>query len=207
MPAALPALSLVHDPDQAGSLIDATRRDLVERLREPESAAGLARQLGIPRQRVNYHIRELERTGLVECVGEQRKGNCTERLMRATARTFVISPEVLGSLGALPASSADRLSAVALVSAAAETIRSVAALERRASKEGKRFATLTLDAEIRFASAEARAAFATELTDAVARLVARFHVDHAPKGRTYRLVVGTHPTVPTPAPGTGEDHV
>lgn len=204
---ALPALSLVHDPDQASSLIDPARRDLLARLRQPDSAAGLARQLGIPRQRVNYHLRELERAGLVQCVGEQRKGNCTERLMQVTARTFVLSPEILGNLGPTAGSAADRLSAAALVGSAAETIRSMAALERKAAAEGKRLATLTLESEIRFASAESRAAFAAELTDAVARLVARFHDDRAPRGRAFRLVVGTHPVVPAAAPATGEDHV
>jgi hypothetical protein len=127
-------------------------------------------------------------------------------MMRATARAFVLSPEVLGGLGLSPGASADRASAVALVGAAAETIRSVAALERKAVQEGKRFATLSLEATVRFASAEARAAFAAELTDAVAALVARFHDDRAPAGRTFRLVVGTHPTAPAPAPPTGADH-
>jgi AcrR family transcriptional regulator len=207
MTAALPNLRLVHEPAQASSLIDATRRDLVARLREPGSAAGLARELGIPRQSINYHFRELERTGLVRCIGERRKGNCTERLMQATARAFVISPEILGSLGPPPVSAEDRMSAATLVGAAAETIRSVATLDRKASAEGKRFSTLTLEAEVRFASAEARAAFAAELTDAVARLVARFHDDQAPKGRTFRLVVGSHPKLPPAALAPAEDHV
>jgi DNA-binding transcriptional ArsR family regulator len=207
MPAILPVLSLIREPDQVSCLIDATRRDLLTHLQEPDSAAGLARRLGLPRQRINYHLRELERTGLVHCVGERRKGNCTERLMRATAQAFVISPEILGSLGPSPALAADRMSAATLVSAAAETIRSVAVLERKAATEGKRLATLTLDAEIRFASADARAAFAAELTDAVARLVARFHDDRAPKGRTFRLVVGTHPVVSAATRSTGGEHV
>ncbi len=206
MTATLAALSLVHDPEQAASLIDATRRGLLERLHEPGSAASLARQMGLPRQRVNYHLRALERAGLVSCVTEQRKGNCTERLMRTTARAFVLSPEVLGGLSPSPGASADRASAAALVGAAAETIRSVAALERKAVREGRRFATLSLEATIRFASAESRAAFATELTDAVAALVARFHDDRAPAGRGFRLVVGTHPIAPAPAPRTGADH-
>ncbi|HEX9728630.1 MAG TPA: helix-turn-helix domain-containing protein [Gemmatimonadales bacterium] len=207
MSAAQPALLLVRDPGQAGCLIDATRRRLLELLHTPDSATGLARQLGLPRQRINYHLRELERIGLVHCVSERRKGNCTERLMQTTAQAFVISPEVLGTLGPTPGSSPDRLSAATLVGAAAETIRSVAILERQATDQGKSFATLTLDALIRFASPEARAAFAAELTDAVAHLVARYHNDDAPKGRTFRLLVGSHPIVQPPVAGKGADHV
>lgn len=206
MTAALPALSLVDQPDQAASLIDTTRRDLLSRLREPESAAGLARSIGIPRQRINYHLRELERAGLVRCVGEQRKGNCIERLMQVTANAFVLNPGMLGAMGPAPAAAEDRLSAAALVSAAARTIQSVAALERKAGAEGKRFATLTLEGEVRFANAEARAAFAAELTDAVARIIARYHDDRTPRGRAFRVVVGTHPVVPAADHATGGNH-
>ena len=35
------------------------------------SAAGLAKRIGIPRQKLNYHIRQLEKQGLVEEVGER----------------------------------------------------------------------------------------------------------------------------------------
>jgi DNA-binding transcriptional ArsR family regulator len=206
MSAALPALSLVQEPDQAAALIDPTRRDLLARLREPGSAAGLAREIGLPRQRINYHLKELERAGLVRCVGEQRKGNCIERLMQVTAQAFVLNPGLLGSLGPAPAAADDRLSAATLVSAAARTIQSVAALERKAGAEGKRFATLTLEGEVRFANAEARAAFAAELTDAIARIIARYHDDRAPRGRAFRLVVGTHPVVAVAEHATGEDH-
>lgn len=193
-------LSTIRDPVRASSLLDPTRRELVTRLANPDSAAGLARRLGLPRQRVNYHLRELERGGIVECVGERRKGNCVERLMRATARAYVISPEVLGSLGSSPEAGRDRLSAAALVQAAARTIKDVASLDARAKEEGKRLATLTIESEIRFVGAESRAAFAEELTAAVARLVGKYHDDQAPRGRRFRLVVGAHPAVDSAEP-------
>lgn len=193
---AIPELSIVNRPDQAGCLLDNTRQGLLRELRQPDSAAGLARRLGLPRQRLNYHLRELERAGLVQCVGERRKGNCNERVLQTSAGAFMVNPAVLGDLGPRPGPAADRASAAALAGAAAETIRSVAALEQRARTAGKRLATLTLEAEVRFASAEARAAFTEELTAAVARLVARFHDDDAPGGRRFRLMVGAHPAVP-----------
>ena len=54
-------------------------------------------------------------------------------------------------------------------------------------------ATLTLETDVRFASAEARAKFAEELTDAVARIAARYHDDRAPGGRRFRLLTAVHP--------------
>lgn len=199
MPQAAP-LEVIRGAEQAATLLQRTRRLVLAHLAEPQSAAGLARTLGLPRQRLNYHLRELERQGLVECVEERRKGNCTERLMRVRARSFVISPEALGAVGSAEAA-ADRFSSAYAVSLAARAIRDLASLEARARSQGKKLATLGLEAEVRFATAEARAAFAEELSAAVAALVARHHDAHAPGGRSFRLVAAMHPVLkPEAAP-------
>jgi DNA-binding transcriptional ArsR family regulator len=189
-------VEVIRGAGQAALVLQRTRRELLAQLAEPDSAAGLARRLGLPRQRLNYHLRELEREGLVECVEERRKGNCTERLLRATARSYVISPEALGLLGATPDSARDRFSAGFLVASAAQTLRDVASLEERARQQNKRLSTFTLESEIRFASAAARAAFAEELTQTLAALVARYHDDGAPAGRRFRMLTVVHPAVP-----------
>ncbi|MGH7675964.1 MAG: helix-turn-helix domain-containing protein [Gemmatimonadales bacterium] len=190
------ALSVLRTADRAAVLLDATRQRLVAHLAQPDSAAGLARRLKLPRQRINYHLRALERAGLVELVEERRKGNCMERLVRATARAFVISPEALGSLGPSPETTPDRMSAEYLISAAARALREVAMLDAAARKAGKRLATFTLDTEIRFPNAAARAAFAAALTRAVADLAAKYHDERAPGGRRFRVLAAVHP-VPT----------
>jgi DNA-binding transcriptional ArsR family regulator len=186
-------LEVIRSPESAAALLDATRQQLLGHLAEPDSASGLARRLRLPRQRINYHLRVLEAAGLVELVEERRKGNCLERVVRATARAFVISPEALGALGPTAETATDRLSSAYLISAAGRVIRDMAALESRAREEGKRVATLTLDADVRFASAESRAKFAEELTEAVARIAAKYHDDKAPRGRRFRLLAAVHP--------------
>jgi DNA-binding transcriptional ArsR family regulator len=185
-------LDVVSTPGRAAMLLDPLRLRLLESLREPDSAAGLARRLRLPRQRVNYHLRELEKQRLVELVGRRRRGNCTARILRATARAYVISPAALGGMAADPASVQDRFSAAYLLAVAARTLRDVGDLDQRAQQAGKRLATLTLEAEVRFASAEARAAFADELAGAVARLVDKYHDGGAPGGRAFRFVVAGH---------------
>jgi DNA-binding transcriptional ArsR family regulator len=188
------ALDVVRSPQSAAALLDPTRQKLLARLREPDSATGLARRLRLPRQRINYHLRVLEDAGLVQLVEERRKGNCLERVVRATARSFLISPEALGELGPTAETAADRLSSAYLIAAAGKTIRDVAALEARARREKKRVATLTLETDVRFASAESRAAFAEELTEAVARISAKYHDDRTPGGRRFRVLAAVHPT-------------
>jgi len=182
-------LQIIQSPERAAVLLQSGRLDLLERLAEPDSAAGLARRLGIPRQKVNYHLRELEREGFVELFEERRRGNCIERLVRATAREFLVAPRV-GR-----ATVADRFSAAYLVSTAARVIRDLATLCLRAGQAGKRISTLTLETEIRFPSAEARAAFAEELTASIAQLAAKYHNERAEGGRRFRLIAACYPAL------------
>ncbi|MGH7528213.1 MAG: ArsR family transcriptional regulator, partial [Gemmatimonadales bacterium] len=149
-------------------------------------------------------LRALERAGLIELVEERRKGNCLERVVRATARAFVISPEALGALGLTAEMARDRFSSAYLIATAGRAIREIASLEARARREGKRLATLTLDADVRFASAEARAEFAEELAEAVARLATKYHDEQAPEGRLFRVFAAVHPA-PKPGENHGED--
>ena len=195
------ALQVIRQAEPAAAALDPVRQQLLAQLAEPESAVGLARRLGLPRQRINYHLRALETAGLVELVEQRRKGNCLERVLRATARSFVISPEALGVVGSSPEAAGDRLSSAYLLASAGRIIREVGALEAQALAEDKRLATLTLDTDVRFATAEKRAQFARELTDAVARLAAKYHDEHAAGGRRFRLLAAVHP-----APTEGATH-
>jgi hypothetical protein len=80
-------------------------------------------------------------------------------------------------------------------------VREVGDLVRRAFAAQQRLATLSIDTEVRFRSAEARAAFSQELTASVAALAARYHDAAAPGGRLHRLVVLAHP-LGNPQPGS-----
>lgn len=193
------AVGMVSSAEQASAMLEPARMRLLGELATPDSASGLARRLGMPRQRVNYHLRELERAGLVALVEERKKGNCTERVVAATARSYLIDPAVLGPLGADPDRVEDRFSSAYLVALAARAIREVAELRARAEREGKKLATISAQAEVRFASAADRAAFAEDLASAVAQLVHEYHDEAAPGGRVYRFVMGGYPAI------TGEE--
>ena len=188
-------LAVIDDPAAAGVSLDPVRARLLAALAEPGSATTLAAVVGLTRQKVNYHLRTLEQHGLVELVEERRRGNMTERVLRATAASYVISPAALGAAAPDATRSPDRLSARWLVALAARTVREVGALLAGAAKANRPLATLALDGEVRFASAADRAAFADDLTAAVTTLVARYHDDSAPGGRPHRLVVAVHPMI------------
>src|SRR5213594_1082096 len=155
-------VAVIEDPAAAEASLDPVRARLLAELAEPASATMLAGRVGLPRQKVNYHLRELERHGLVELVEERRKGNVTERLLRATAASFVISPAALAAVQPDPARSPDRLSAFWLLALAARLVRDVGALISGGVRARQRVATFAMDSEIRFATAADRAAFADE---------------------------------------------
>jgi DNA-binding transcriptional ArsR family regulator len=152
--------------------------------------------VGLPRQKVNYHLRALERHGLVELVEERRKGNMTERVVQATAASYVISPTALSAVAPDPDRSPDRLSARWLLAVAARLVRDMGTLLTGADKANKRVATFAVDTEVRFVSAGDRSAFAAELGDAVAGLVAKYHDEGTTSGRPHRVIVAVHPSVP-----------
>ncbi|MBT2388502.1 helix-turn-helix domain-containing protein [Streptomyces sp. ISL-1] len=192
-------VTVIEDSAAAAVSLDPMRsRLLAELAGGPASAAMLAGRVGLPRQKVNYHLKALERHGLVELAGERRKGNVTERLMRATAASYVISPLALAAVQPDPARFRDQLSARWLLAVAARLVRDVGTLITGAAKARKGLATYALDGEVRFASAADRAAFVAELTSGIGALIAKYHDENAAGGRDHRIVVALHPTVKTP---------
>ena len=216
-----PAIEVIADSEAAAVALDPVRSRILAALPEPGSATTVAAAVGETRQKVNYHLRLLEAHGLVRLVAERPRRGLTERVVVASARSYVVSPEALGpsaapdprpagpdpspasgepgaggdatEAGAAPVPGIDHQSSAYLLAVAARTLREVADLGRRAAGARRQLATLTIDTEIRFASAADRAAFTAELASAVTDLAARYHDESAAKGRWHRLVVAAHP--------------
>jgi DNA-binding transcriptional ArsR family regulator len=192
-------VTVIDDPAAAEVSLDPIRTRLLAELAQPASASTLAAKVGLARQKVNYHLRALERHGLVELVEERRKGNMTERVMRATAASYVISPAALAAVAPDPDRSPDQLSALWLLALAARLVREVGELIARAKRAHRPLATFAVDTEIRFASASDRAAFAAELSAAVEALTSKYHDEFAAGGRKHRVIVALHPSITRPA--------
>jgi DNA-binding transcriptional ArsR family regulator len=187
-------VEVINDSAAAAVALEPVRARLLAELAQPASAATLANRLGIARQKVNYHLRALEAHRLVHVAGQRKWGGLTERLLVASAASYVVSPNAMGPASAAPHRNADRLSASYLIALGARMVAEMGELWRKARESNKRLATLSIDSEIRFRSAADRAAFANELTHAITTLVARYHDESAPGGRNHRLVVVAHPS-------------
>jgi DNA-binding transcriptional ArsR family regulator len=186
-------IQVIEDPIAATVALEPIRSRLLSELATPASAATLAVRVGLARQKISYHLNTLESHGLVRLVEERKWGGLTERLLVASAASYVVSPSALGPVAVDPSREADRLSASYLIALGSRIVREVADLVRRAKETGKRLATLSVDAEVRFRSATDRAAFTQELTEVIAKLVSKYHDASAPGGRAHRLVVVAHP--------------
>src|SRR3954469_23110995 len=173
-------IQVIDDPAAATIALEPVRSRLLSELAAPASAATLAARVGLPRQKVNYHLRALETHGLVRLSHQRKWGGLTERPLVATAASYVVSPSALGPIAADPNREVDRLSASYLIALGARIVREVGDLVRRATEAGKRLATLAIDTEVCFRSPADRAAFSNELTEAITKLVSKYHDESAP---------------------------
>jgi DNA-binding transcriptional ArsR family regulator len=170
----------------AATALSPFRLGLLQGLQQPESASGLARRLGLPRQQVNYHLRELERGGFIEMSEARQRRGCTERIMRLTSRVSFPRADA-----APPGEAHGGFASAHLIAAASAVASEVAAL----SAGGKRLVTTTLQSEISFPTPGDYRAFVEGLTAAVARLVARHAAPGDPRSRVHRLTIALNPTL------------
>lgn len=185
-------LAVLNDHQGLRTILPPLRRRILNELHtEPASASGLSRKLGLPRQKVNYHVRQLEKAGLLELQSEHQRRGCTERFFRPAARAYLVNPDLLGGLGREVDTVRDRFSSSYLLRLAARMVADVARLRRGAAKAGKKLATFALEVDINFRTPAERTAFAEELTAAVAGLARKYQNDSR-GNRPYRFVIGGH---------------
>jgi DNA-binding transcriptional ArsR family regulator len=196
----------VRDSSRVGALVEhPLRLAILEAAIEPRSATEIAAGLGLPRQRVNYHIGRLRRAGFLIPAEQRQRRGLVEQRYRSTARAYVVAPEALGPVAARADKVTDRLSAEYLLALAAQAQGELGQVLTESARQGKRVATLSISTEVRFISPAQRARFARALGKAITRVVGRYAsppitAEGAPApGRLFRLVVGCYPPPARPA--------
>lgn len=186
-------MRLVDDPDAVAVSVSPVRRRLLSLLDRPASATQLADRMGTTRQRVNYHLRELERVGLVRLVEERRRRGVTERVLARVDDLPVVDPFILVPAGL---ADRDRAGVAGVMAAARDAIREVAAVTTAAVRSRRRVAASALQAAVRLtAPSELH-----DLTADLGNLLARYDAGEAAAAVPYRVTVLVHPALP-PAPG------
>lgn len=182
-------MQFVDDPQRLLAALSPLRRRLLADLSEPGSATEAAARMGLSRQKANYHLRVLERAGLVELVELRQRRGCTERILRATANAFVVDSSVMGG-SSDPLAARDAYAAEHLVAVAGQTVRDVSRMHGAAGQQGKRLLTFTIETEVSFSQPAKVHEFTDALGTAVAGVAQRFTIAG---GRRYRVVIGGHP--------------
>src|ERR1041384_4536145 len=170
-------IDVISAPERVSAVLSPIRRRLLKNLAEPDSASGLARRLGLTRQKINYHLHELERAGVVELHEEIPRRGCVEGL--------AVNPDSIR----------DRFSSAYLIAAAGRMVRDVAVLRDRAASVEQHLATLAIETEVSFAPPAGFNAFAEELAGEIARLAVKYNQEHLRASRKFRVVIGAHPVV------------
>ena len=187
-------MQILTDASQLAAALSPLRMRVLREMHEPQSATTLSPRLGLSRQALNYHLRELEREGFLEVVEERPRRGCIERMLKVTSRAFVVNPALLGALSDDPAQARDQFSNAFLLATATRLIRDMAVLGQRARAVAQRLATFTTEAEVGFESPAAYRAFTEELAAAVTTIAAKYD-SSATMSRRFRVVIGSHPVV------------
>jgi DNA-binding transcriptional ArsR family regulator len=204
----IPAIAVesVRERSRVGALVEhPLRLAILRAAAEPRSATEIAAGLGLPRQRVNYHIGRLRRAGFLLPAERRQRRGLFEQRYTASAKAYVVAPEALGPVAARAEDMEDRMSAEYLLALAARTQGELGQALGEAARQGRRVATLSISTEVRFTSPEQRARFARALQKAIARVIGRHTspsttAEGVPApGRLFRLVVGCYPPPARPA--------
>ena len=192
-------LDIIDDPTRARVALQPIRLRLLHLLDEPQSAPQVAKTMGMPRQRVLYHLRALEAQHLVEAHDHGSVGRRIDRTYVRTATSYAIAPKTLGGVAVDARTVADAFSSAYLSAVAGRALNDLAALGKAAAARGKRVPTITLETDVRFATPADQQRFANELTTALTRLAAKYHDPGATSGRTFRVFACGYPAVPSRA--------
>ena len=202
-----PEIRCITERAHAAEVLQPLRLEILRLTRDPTSASEMSQKLGLSRQRVNYHVRVLARSGFLKRAGRRRRRNMVEQRYVASARAFLLSPELLGAVGADWRKVEDATSAGYLLALNCQMGSDLVRVWRESGTTGKQVSTLSLKSQFRFESPEQRERFTKALEEAVVRVVTdhtspNLKPDGSPgPGRPYRLVLGCYPYLPRETAG------
>ena len=185
-------VEVVDDPDRVAVLAHPVRVAILDRLRTPNSASGVAREIGETRQKTNYHVKALLDVGFLRAAGERRSGNFVEQLYQSVAGTFLVSPRVAWSGDRRLDALQSQLPLEHLVRLGETLQRDATALLDRAAFDGDQIPSAAVEASVRFADEAAREAFMKDYLAAIKPLLKKYG---SRRGARYRVTVAVYPQV------------
>jgi DNA-binding transcriptional ArsR family regulator len=169
--------------EQAETLLKPQRIEVLRQLAEPRTCTEVAARLGQTPQRVYYHVKRLVEAGLVEQVSERKVRGIHEGIYQAGARSYWLSPHLVGRIGLRKAQ--DELSLGHLLTLMEEVQGDIAGLDRTASE----LPSIGVSGEIRVPP-ERRQDFLNDLRATLQDLFTRYG---GAEGDAFKLAVACYP--------------
>ena len=185
-------IQIIETMDQAACATDEMRIRILSALSSPQSATTLAHKFDVPRQKLNYHIKQLETAGLIEVVEERRKRNCIERLFQRKAQTLLFDPNLFGPLNSPKIDTQDRFSWTHVIALLMRSLTELVSLRRIADKQHKKVASFAVDGELSFSSPQDFDVFAKEASQVLQKLAQRYNQKDEGESRRFRLLLLSH---------------
>ena len=169
--------------EQAEALLKPQRIEVLRQLAEPRSCTEVAVELDQTPQRVYYHVQRLLEADVVRQVAERRVRGIHEGIYQAAARSYWLSPRLVGRIGLRQ--TRDRLSLGCLLDLMEDVQADIAALDLTRPD----LPSIGMSGDIRIRP-EQRTAFLDELQRRLQDLFTRYG---GSEGDAFRLAVACYP--------------
>lgn len=185
----------IEDMQQAISLLKPVRIEILRQMDEPSTCPELADYFDESPQKIYYHVKALEKAGLVEKVDEKRVRGTVEGYYQARARSYWLAPHLVGKVGDMP-TSPDEKSLQVLLRLAEDVHDDIGKLANQV-QVGQDVPSLSLSAHIHLPTSDRRAEFLEEvaiLFQSLARKYGTPSMDATLENdEGYRLVLACYP--------------
>jgi len=176
-------LLYVEGFEQAEALLKPQRVEVLRHLAEPHSCTEVGAKLAQTPQRVYYHVKRLVDAGLVTQVSERRVRGIVEGIYQASARSYWLSPKLVGTIGARRVR--DELSLGYLIELVEDVQSDLGSLDRSRPE----LPTLGVNGRIRL-PAERRTEFFDELRTTLQDMFSRYG---GKEGDAFQLAIACYP--------------
>ena len=182
--------------EQAATLLHPLRMDLLQHMEQPRTCPDLAEMFDSTPQKIYYHVKALEKAGLIEKVEERRVRGVVEGYYQARARSYWLAPHLVGQIGGGRAAQ-DQTSLRFLLNLAEEIHDDIGRLGQQ-SEAGSNVPSLGLSAHIYLPDGDRRAAFLADVQVVFQRLASKYGIppdemDAELIGKAFRLILAVYP--------------
>ncbi|SFS97338.1 winged helix-turn-helix domain-containing protein [Marininema halotolerans] len=181
----------ITSTEQAAALLHPLRGEILAHLTQPASATEVARQIGETPQRVNYHLKTLEKVGLVHRTGSRHVKNLVEGLYQGAARTYLLA-DTLG-LSPKDLQRFEQETSLSHLIQTSERIKEAAMRLMDHTDTDEEIPSATLTTQIRLQDESERRAFLDEYVQLLQHLATKYSAKEGEKGAPYRMVMAVYP--------------